>query len=125
MKGGEKEPEKHISFDVVCNSPTVHGSSYFRNSQLSNFKQTYDDLKCQQNYAVKTNPAADSFLCGTYLTGVTCDNCDLHSLFKFDNPNPGWIGWFGGCGDVLTCTGLKNFVFSDLTGSFFGKEVPT
>jgi len=93
---------------------------------LSNFKQEYNGLSgCTKNYAVKTNPSGDSFNLGTYLTDVTCDNCDPNSLFKFDDPNPQWFGWFGGCGDVLTCTGLKNFLFSDLSGRFFGKDEPT
>jgi hypothetical protein len=38
MAGGENPLKMALNYDVICNSPVVFGSSFFRNSTLSNFK---------------------------------------------------------------------------------------
>ena len=50
-----------------------------------------------------------------------CSNCDTSSYLKAPAPNPNFIGWFGGCGDIL-CTGFQNYLIQDHTGSFFGSK---
>ena len=56
-----------------------------------------------------------------------CTNCDSNSYLKAPSPNVGFLGWFGGCGDIV-CTGFENYLIQDFTGTFFGKTgsiIPT
>lgn len=56
-----------------------------------------------------------------YLTNTKCLNCDKESWGYFDPPNPAWLGWFGGCGE-LQCTGPNNYIIYDKDGNFTGKK---
>jgi len=56
-----------------------------------------------------------------YLYTSKCTNCDSDSYLKAPSPNPSFLGWFGGCGDIL-CTGRINFVVQDWNGTFFGQK---
>jgi hypothetical protein len=56
---------------------------------------------------------------GVNLYNSNCTNCDSNSYLTADTPNPAFLSWFGGCGDIL-CTGFQNYLVSDFTGSFFG-----
>ena len=50
-----------------------------------------------------------------------CTNCDTESYLTAPSPNPAFIGWFGGCGDIM-CTGLVNYIVQDWTGTFFSQK---
>ncbi len=43
------------------------------------------------------NIASDN-TASVYLTNSPCINCDQNAWGWFEKPNPGWFGWFGGCG---------------------------
>lgn len=43
-----------------------------------------------------------------------------NQLIKFIDPDPGLIGWHGGCGKI-ECTQLRNVMISDLSGDFLGE----
>lgn len=58
---------------------------------------------------------------GHYLTKVACTNCDQNALFWIHNPSEDYLGWFGGCGQMV-CTGLRNFLVQDLDGSLLGEQ---
>lgn len=56
-----------------------------------------------------------------YLYTSKCLNCDTDSYLTTPSPNPAFLGWFGGCGDIL-CTGLINYIIQDWTGTFFPQK---
>ena len=50
-----------------------------------------------------------------------CSNCDEDSYLLAQTPNLAFLGWFGGCGDMV-CTGFRNYLVQDHTGTFFGSK---
>ncbi|KAL4508252.1 hypothetical protein ABPG72_003556 [Tetrahymena utriculariae] len=127
-EGGEDYPLKSfpLSFDVICNSEVFDAALYQTNVKYVNFKKTYTDAnfsKCSDNHMMVTHPSASDHTAGTYNNNVTCVNCSEEAYFNFMSPNPGWAGWFGGCG-LFLCTGPDNVLNVDFTGSLFN-GVPT
>jgi threonine dehydrogenase-like Zn-dependent dehydrogenase len=53
------------------------------------------------------------------LYNCNCTNCDTSSYVLCDNPNQAFLGWVGGCGDIV-CTGVRNYLVHDFTGGFLG-----
>lgn len=53
------------------------------------------------------------------LYSSNCTNCDADSYLLADAPDEKFLGWFGGCGDIV-CTGYLNYLVNDWNGSFFG-----
>jgi hypothetical protein len=56
---------------------------------------------------------------GANLFTSKCTNCDTNSYLTAPAPNPAFLGWFGGCGDIV-CTGFQNYLVQDHDGSVFG-----
>lgn len=69
----------------------------------------------------KNHPTAADATSGTYLTDVSCEDCDFEALVYIMDPLEDWEGWFGGCGDFV-CTGIENVLIQDLSGSLFGDK---
>jgi len=56
---------------------------------------------------------------GHSLFNCSVNNSDTLSYLLSDAPNPNFLGWFGGCGDIM-CTGKQNYLIQDFTGTFLG-----
>ena len=111
-------------FDVICNPETFDGRAYMYNMVFDSFKTTYpSNPVCGNNKVFVTHPIASDMTAGHYLFGVNCTNCDADAKVYFRNPSPGWLGWFGGCGNFL-CTGPNNVLIHDYNGTFFGFGFP-
>jgi hypothetical protein len=67
----------------------------------------------------KRHPSASDGVGSAYLTNSPCINCDSTAWAYFEQPNPAWLGWFGGCGSI-DCTGPNNYFIYDQDGSFTG-----
>lgn len=69
----------------------------------------------------RRHPEASDGTGSHYLTKTKCVNCETESWVFFEPPDLGWIGWFGGCGE-LNCTGAYNYLLDDQDGNFTGKN---
>lgn len=117
-RGGENFPwKKHpYVFDVVCNEEVFDARMYVSDVTFENFNQNFAKLpKCLTNNAWTTHHGASDATGGHYLTNVDCINCDDRNKFFFKSPKSLWLGWFGGCGEML-CTGPENVLVHDWTG---------
>lgn len=56
-----------------------------------------------------------------HLMNTICTNCSFHAYAFFSPPNPGNLGWEGGCGNFL-CTGKNNYLVHDWSGSFLPEK---
>ena len=118
----EQFPLKDASqYDVICNAPAVFGSLFLRDTIFHNFKNTYPShSSCSNNAVFRNHKTAASASLGHYLTNVQCLSCDVDARASLENPKAQWFSWFGGCGDVINCSGLKNLIIQDLSGEFYG-----
>ncbi len=119
-RGGEDFPFKMhpYVFDVVCNEEVYDARCYVSDIVFENFNQNFPQLpNCTNNSAWTTHHGASDSTAGHYLTNVECKNCDEKNKFFFKSPKPFWLGWFGGCGQML-CTGPENVLMHDWTGKF-------
>ncbi len=125
-------PEKFgTGFDVICKQPVFDSKSYIQNCTYDNFQQNYTGVissACGNNFVFKPHEGASDDLVGSaYLYDSVCSNCDNNSYLTAIEPRVENLGWFGGCGDMV-CTGLRNYLVQDFTGTFFGFKgavVPT
>ncbi|KAL4484574.1 hypothetical protein ABPG74_019751 [Tetrahymena malaccensis] len=127
-EGGENYPliMGPLAFDVICTSAVFDSSLYQTNVKYVNFKKSYSDANlsnCSDNHMMATHPSASDHTAGTYNSNVTCVNCNVDAYFNFMSADPGWAGWFGGCG-LFLCTGPENVLNVDFTGSLFN-GIPT
>ena len=108
---------------MVCKQPVFDSKSFLYNVTFDNFKQTYTSLpaSCGQNFAFRPHHSAWDMSGGVNLFTSKCTNCDANSYLLADAPNQGFLGWFGGCGD-LVCTGLQNYLITDFDGTFFSQK---
>jgi hypothetical protein len=112
---GEKFPwvKSPFIYDVICNAPSLFAVSYIKNVELHNFRHVYDSTTfphgewCNNNRGFRNHRSAASGSAGTYLTNVSCTNCDEDGKVFIMEPREAWRGWFGGCGQ-FDCTGMKN-----------------
>ena len=128
---GEVMPAKSGSgFDVICKQPVFNSQSFLYNNTFTYFQQSYSESalsSCGSNFAFKPHSGADDMVGSVNLYDSKCTNCDSNSYLKAPSPNVGFLGWFGGCGDIV-CTGFENYLIQDFTGTFFGKTgsiIPT
>lgn len=97
-----------LGYDVICVPTSTFGSTFIRNVEFHNYKLSYTGNSCNNNRVFHNHASASDATHGHYLTAVTCTGCENDALFRLDEPKTNWFGWFGGCGDVMTCTGLEN-----------------
>ena len=119
---GQTLPNKFGSgFDVVCKQPVYDGKSFLINVTFDNFKKTYTGAasSCGSNYAFKPHSSAWDFSGSVNLYNSSCTGCDTQSYLYAPDPNPNFMGWFGGCGDIV-CTGFVNYLIQDFDGGFLG-----
>jgi hypothetical protein len=99
--------------------------AYIFNTIFDGFQQNYSGTYsavsslCGSNFVFHQHDLAHDSTADHNLYKVQCTNCDTHSYLLALNPNPAFLGWFGGCGDIL-CTGVSNYLVHDFTGTFFG-----
>ena len=108
---------------MICKQPVFDSKSFIENVTFDNFRQTYTGVvsNCSGNFVFKPHSGAFDMVGSANLFTSQCSNCDTSSYLKAPAPNPNFIGWFGGCGDIL-CTGFQNYLIQDHTGSFFGSK---
>jgi hypothetical protein len=95
--------------------------AFLTNVKFENFRASSTEVPYCRNMAVfKRHPSAADATGSHHLYNTHCVNCDEDSLAYFDEPNKGWRGWFGGCGE-LDCTGPNNYLIHDHDGSFLGE----
>jgi len=115
------------SFDVICRAPVYDSKSFLTNVVFDNFKQNYSsgtvsnnvNANCGSNFAFKPHPTGFDMVGSINLYTSNCTNCDSNSYLSANKPNRAFLGWFGGCGDIV-CTGFENYLVNDWTGTFFG-----
>jgi hypothetical protein len=88
------------------------------------FQQNYSGLGysavngiCSSNFVFHQHNLAHDSTGDHNLYNVQCQNCDTHSYLLAMNPDPAFLGWFGGCGDIV-CTGVSNYLIHDFNGTF-------
>lgn len=88
---------------------------------FDNFRQSYTGnvSSCGSNFVFRPHSGAFDQVGSAFVYTSTCNNCDTNSFLTTPDPNPAFLGWFGGCGDIV-CTGFINYVVQDFTGTFFG-----
>jgi hypothetical protein len=120
---GETMPAKFgTGFDVVCKQPVFDSKSFIVNTTFDSFRQSYSGLPgCTGNFALKPHSGAFDQVGNANLFTSPCSNCDLNSYLESPAPNPAFLNWFGGCGDLL-CTGFQNYLVQDHTGQFLGSR---
>ena len=114
-------------FDVICRAPVFDSKSFLTNVVFDNFKQNYSsgtvssnvNDNCGRNFVFKPHPIGFDMVGSINLYTSNCTNCDSNSYLSADKPNKAFLGWFGGCGDIV-CTGFENYLVNDWTGTFFG-----
>ena len=95
-------------FDVICKQPVFDSKSFLYNNTFLYYRQNYTEgglSSCGSNFAFKPHGGADDMVGSVNLYDSKCTNCDTDSFLKATSPNPSFIGWFGGCGDIV-CTGF-------------------
>ena len=120
---GETMPSKSGSgFDTICKAPVFDSKNFLFNNTFEYYSQSYTQSalsSCGNNIVFRPHPVGDDQVGSAYIFDSRCLNCDADSYLRAPSPTPGFIGWFGGCGDIL-CTGYENYLIQDWTGSFFG-----
>ena len=110
-------------------SELLDSSAYISNVIFDNFRQNYTGSswansvaqQCSNNFAFRPNPMAIDATSGHYLTATTCTNCDANSFIYCDPNSNSYLGYFGGCGDMV-CTGMSNYLLLDWNGTFLGTK---
>jgi hypothetical protein len=74
---------------------------------------------CNKNFAFRPHSSGWDISGSVNIFNSKCINCDSDSYLLADAPNQKFLGWFGGCGDIV-CTGLLNYLITDWNGAFFG-----
>jgi hypothetical protein len=92
-------------------------------STFDNFKQSYTGAasSCGSNFVFKPHSGGFDMVGGAYLYDTACTDCDSNSYLSADEPSLAFLGWFGGCGDIV-CTGFNNYLVQDFTGTFLGQK---
>ena len=87
----------------------------YSSDENTNFASCSNNVVFQQR---EKEPDAHS---NAYLTNTKAINSDFNALANLVEPNPDFMFWRGGCGD-FACTGEKNWILTDVDGSFFGQK---
>jgi hypothetical protein len=114
---GEELPNKFGSgYDVICKQPLYDSKSFLYNNTFDNYKQSYSGnyaasviQNCGSNFVFRPHSSGFDMVGGVNLYNDICSNCDSNSYLTADTPNPAFLSWFGGCGDIL-CTGYQNYL---------------
>lgn len=117
-------PNKYgTGFDVVCKQPVYDAKSYLFNVTFDSYMQSYTGAvsSCASNFVFKPHGSAWDESGSVNLYNSTCSNCDSNSYLLAPAPNQKFLGWDGGCGDIV-CTGLQNYLIQDFNGTFFNKK---
>ena len=110
---GEHLPGKFgTNFDVICKQPVYDSKSFLFNVTFDNFRSVYSGSgvassvasSCGSNFVFRPHPSGFDMVGGVNLYDSYCSNCDTQSYLTADAPSKNFLGWFGGCGDIL-CTG--------------------
>lgn len=75
--------------------------------------------QCLNNVLFIPHYAASDITGSHHLSNVSCVGCSINSMGYFTPPFTGYLGWLGGCGDLL-CTGNNNYLIHDHTGHLLG-----
>ena len=119
---GEVLPAKHgTGFDVVCKQPVYDSKSFLVNVTFDSFRQSYTGFSglCSSNFIFTPNRGGFDQVGNANLFTSKCVNCDTDSYLTAPVPSESFLGWFGGCGDMV-CTGFQNYLIQDWTGTVFG-----
>lgn len=119
---GETMPDKFgTGFDTICRQEAFDSKAFLINVTFDNYRVTYTGnlTSCANNLVFMPHPLAHDLTGSHYLTQTYCTNCEQNAWAYFSPPDPGQLGWFGGCG-LLLCTGFNNYIIQDHDGSFMG-----
>jgi len=120
---GESTPKKFNSgFDVVCKQPVYDSKSFIVNVTFDNFRQTYPGViasVCGSNFVMIPHSSSFDQVGSAYIDLSKCTQCDTGSFLYAPAPSPSFLGWQGGCGDMI-CTGFNNYLVQDFNGGFLG-----
>lgn len=114
-------PAKYGSgFDVVCKQPVFDSKSYIVNTTFDSFRQTYSTQpNCNSNFMFTPNHGGFDQVASANLFACPATNSDTSSYLIAPQPSTSFLGWFGGCGDIV-CTGFQNYLVQDHTSDTFG-----
>jgi len=106
--------------DAAFDSKLILTNVTFMNYKLDYSKDNNSNYAsyCQNNFLFQQPDIPDA-ASRIFMTGVTNVNGDPSAIIVEQEPNINFLGWRGGCGD-FNCTGNKNYLVTDLDGSFFG-----
>lgn len=110
----------------ICKDASFDQKLILQNATFINFKLNYsndtnkDYQTCSNNNMIQMRFGEPDASAPIYLSHSKVINSDIEAFFKLSDPNPDFLFWRGGCGD-FNCTGEKNWLFTDIDGSFFNK----
>ena len=110
----------------ICKDASFDQKLILQNATFMNFKLNYSNdtnpyyKNCKDNYMIRMRFGEPDASSPIFATGTTLTNSDFNALFSLEEPNMNFLFWRGGCGD-FNCTGEKNWLFTDVDGSLFGK----
>lgn len=110
-----------ICKDAAFDQKLLMSDCLFINYKLDYSKDSNPNfLKCSNNVVFKMREREPDSHSNAYLTNTKIINSDFNALARMVEPAPEFLFWRGGCGD-FNCTGEKNWVLTDVDGSFLGE----
>lgn len=110
----------------ICKDASFDQKLMLQSVTFINFKLDYSNdtnknyHACSNNNMIQMRFGEPDASAPIYLSQSKVINSDIEAFFRLTDPNPEFLFWRGGCGD-FNCTGEKNWLFTDIDGSFFDK----
>ena len=110
-----------ICKDAAFDQKLIMNNATFINYQLDYTKDSNANYKqCSQNYMIDMRTGEPDANSAIFSTGMKIINGDINAFAQLQEPDIQFLFWRGGCGD-FNCTGEKNWLFTDIDGSLYGK----
>lgn len=93
-------------FVVICTETVFESRAYLRNIKYVNYRLSYANhsvaawQKCRNNKVFYPFGESSDASATQILIDTECVGCEEDALVEFTPPNPGWVGWEGGCGKI-------------------------
>jgi len=111
----------------VCHDASFDQKLLMNNCVFINYKLNYTSdsnpnfKKCTDNVIFQQRTMLPDTHANTYLTSSTVINSEINAFANMVEPYQDFLFWRGGCGD-FNCTGEKNWVITDVDGTFLGQQ---
>ena len=110
----------------ICKDAAFDQKLFIRNCFFINYKTSYESdsnpnfKQCKNNVILQQRNMEPDAHANVYLSSSTVVNSESNSFARMVEFYEGFMFWRGGCGD-FNCTGEKNWIITDVDGSFLGQ----